>query len=259
MNIAVCIKQVPDTSATISIKPDKKGIDESAIKWIINPYDEFAIEQALQLKEKIGDAAKVTVISVGPAKVQEALRTAMAMGCDEAVHIQTEDRWSLDHLSVSKVLAHAVQEAQAKLVFLGRHAIDDDSGHTGPMLATMLNWSQACFVQTFEWSDDHIQVGKDLEGGRTQTWKIDLPAVVTTTKGLNQPRYASLKGIMAAKKKPLHTKTLADVGVDASAASVTWSEFFVPVQERKRKIFKDGLPGDVEQVVTLLREEAKVL
>ncbi|MCB0327578.1 MAG: electron transfer flavoprotein subunit beta/FixA family protein [Bdellovibrionales bacterium] len=261
MKIGVCIKQVPDTSAQIAVNSEGTGIDESSIKWVISPYDEFAIEQALQIKEKIGDQASVTVFSVGPAKVQEALRTALATGCDHAVHIETQDRWSLDHHSIAKILAQALDEESCELTFVGKQSIDDDSGHIGPMIAQKRQHAHASVVDEFELSEDlqSAKVKKNLEGGLSQVWTLSLPLLVSTTKGLNQPRYASLKGIMQAKKKPLSQKKPQDYGVEESTKGLQWNHFFIPAQQRGKKMFSEGAAQDAEKVVGLLRQEAKVI
>ena len=249
MNIIVCVKRVPDTETRIRVGDDGTAIDPSGVKYVLSPYDEFAVEAALRLKEEAGEG-EVTVVTLGDDASQETLRTALAMGADRAVLLNGEV--TPDGLATARALAAEIQEADPPLVLLGVKAADHDQQQVGPMLATLLKRPCATAVSNFELKDDAVVCRSEVEGG-TQVVELPLPAVVTITKGEFEPRYASLKGIMAAKRKPLETK---DAQTSPSRLSVKTME--LPPEREAGKIVGEG-PEAVPELVRLLREEANVL
>lgn len=212
MKLLVAVKRVIDFNVKPRVKADGTGVDLANVKMSMNPFDEIAVEEAIRLKEK-GAATEIVAVSIGPAKAQETLRTALAMGADRAILIQTDDE--VEPLAVAKLLAKVAEEEQPGLVILGKQAIDDDSNQTGQMLAALLNWPQGTFASKVELSGDKVDVTREVDGG-LETVKLNTPAVVTTDLRLNEPRYASLPNIMKAKSKPLATKAPADYGVDTT-------------------------------------------
>ncbi|MFN3818147.1 electron transfer flavoprotein subunit beta/FixA family protein [Blastomonas sp.] len=213
MKILVPVKRVIDYNVKPRVKADGSGVDLANVKMSMNPFDEIAVEEALRIKEA-GNAEEVIAVSVGPAKAAETLRTALAMGADRAILIETDE--AVEPLAVAKLLAKVAAEEAPGLILLGKQAIDDDSNQTGQMLAALLGWGQATFANTVTVEAGSITVARDVDGG-LQTVKLNTPAIVTTDLRLNEPRYASLPNIMKAKKKPLDTKTPADYGVDITA------------------------------------------
>jgi electron transfer flavoprotein beta subunit len=212
MKLLVAVKRVIDFNVKPRVKADGTGVDLANVKMSMNPFDEIAVEEAIRLKEK-GVATEIVAVSIGPAKAQETLRTALAMGADRAILIQTDDE--VEPLAVAKLLAKVAEEEQPGLVILGKQAIDDDSNQTGQMLAALLGWPQGTFASKVEVSGDKVEVTREVDGG-LETVKLNTPAVVTTDLRLNEPRYASLPNIMKAKSKPLAQKTPADYGVDVA-------------------------------------------
>ncbi|CAM3720309.1 electron transfer flavoprotein subunit beta/FixA family protein (plasmid) [Agrobacterium radiobacter] len=212
MKILVPVKRVVDYNVKIRVKPDGTGVDLANVKMSMNPFDEISVEEALRLKEG-GKAAEVVVLSIGPAKAEDTLRTALAMGADRAILVETED--AIEPLAVAKILKGIVDAEQPGLVIVGKQAIDDDSNQTGQMLAALMGAAQATFASKIELSADKATVTREVDGG-LQTIEVKLPAVVTSDLRLNEPRYASLPNIMKAKKKPLDKKTLADFGVSTT-------------------------------------------
>ena len=212
MKILVPVKRVVDYNVKIRVKPDGSGVELANVKMSMNPFDEIGIEEALRLREA-GTASEVIAVSIGPAKAQETIRTALAMGADRGILVQTDDDVVTEPLAVAKLLAAIVKEEEPGLVILGKQAIDDDCNQTGQMLAALLNWSQATFASKLEIGDGSAAVTREVDGG-LETIKVTMPAVVTTDLRLNEPRYASLPNIMKAKKKPLDVKAPADYGVD---------------------------------------------
>ncbi|TMJ20343.1 MAG: electron transfer flavoprotein subunit beta/FixA family protein [Alphaproteobacteria bacterium] len=217
MKLLVAVKRVIDFNVKPRVKADGTGVDLANVKMSMNPFDEIAVEEAIRLKEK-GVATEIVAVSIGPAKAQETLRTALAMGADRAILIQTDDE--VEPLSVAKLLAKVAEEEQPGLVILGKQAIDDDSNQTGQMLAALLGWPQGTFASKVEIAGDKVDVTREVDGG-LETVKLSVPAVVTTDLRLNEPRYASLPNIMKAKSKPLATKTPADFGVDTNPRLAT--------------------------------------
>src|SRR5690242_16433513 len=212
MKVLVAVKRVIDFNVKPRVKMDGSGVDLANVKMSMNPFDEIAVEEAIRLREK-GAATEIVAVSIGPAKAQETLRTALAMGADRAILIQTDDE--VEPLAVAKLLAKVAEEEQPGLVILGKQAIDDDSNQTGQMLAALLGWGQGTFASKVEIAGDKVDVTREVDGG-LETVKLNIPAVVTTDLRLNEPRYASLPNIMKAKSKPLAVKAPADYGVDTT-------------------------------------------
>jgi electron transfer flavoprotein beta subunit len=211
MKLLVAVKRVIDFNVKPRVKMDGSGVDLMNVKMSMNPFDEIAVEEAIRLKEK-GAATEIVAVSIGPAKAQETLRTALAMGADRAILVQTDEE--VEPLAVAKILARIAEEEQPRLVILGKQAIDDDNNATGQMLAALLGWPQGTFASKIEIAGD-ATVTREVDGG-LETVKLKLPAVVTTDLRLNEPRYASLPNIMKAKSKPLATKSPGDYGVDVA-------------------------------------------
>jgi electron transfer flavoprotein beta subunit len=212
MKILVPVKRVIDYNVKPRVKADGTGIDLANVKMSMNPFDEIAVEEAIRLKEK-GAATEIVAVSIGPAKAQETLRTALAMGADRAILVQTDDE--VEPLAVAKILKAIAEEEQPGMILMGKQAIDDDSNQTGQMLAALMNRPQGTFANTVEVQGDSVVVKREVDGG-LETVKLTLPAIVTTDLRLNEPRYASLPNIMKAKSKPLAQKTPADYGVDTA-------------------------------------------
>ncbi|WP_026617171.1 electron transfer flavoprotein subunit beta/FixA family protein [Ensifer aridi] len=213
MKVLVAVKRVVDYNVKIRVKPDGSGVELVNMKMSMNPFDEISVEEALRLKEA-GKADEVVVVSVGPAKAEETLRTALAMGADRAILVEIEDQ--VEPLAVAKIVKGVAEAEQPGLIIAGKQAIDDDSNQTGQMLSALLGWAQGTFASKVEIGDGKATVTREIDGG-LQTVELKLPAVVTTDLRLNEPRYASLPNIMKAKKKPLDKKSPADFGVGATA------------------------------------------
>jgi len=250
VKIAVCLKRVPDTETRIKVSADGKSLDEAGVKFILNPYDEFAVEEALQRKEKAG-AGEVAVYSVGPATTQETIRTALAMGADRGVLLQT-DRVPADGFEVAKALAAELKAASFDLILFGKMAIDDYNQQVGPMVAQLLDLPCVTSVAHLTIEGQTGTAEREIEGG-VEVVTFPLPAVLTAEKGLNEPRYPALKGIMAAKKKPLEVKPVSfgPGGIDVLAMTP-------PAERASGRIVGEGAAA-VPELVRLLREEAKVL
>ncbi|TPP06981.1 electron transfer flavoprotein subunit beta/FixA family protein [Rhizobium glycinendophyticum] len=249
MKILVPVKRVVDYNVKIRVKPDGSGVELANVKMSMNPFDEISVEEALRLKEA-GKAEEVVVVSIGPAKAEETIRTALAMGADRGILIETDE--TVEPLAVAKLLKGVVEAEAPGLVIVGKQAIDDDSNQTGQMLAALMGWGQATFASKLELSADKATVTREVDGG-LQTIEVKLPAVMTTDLRLNEPRYASLPNIMKAKKKPLDKKAPADFGVDIAP---------------RLKVLKTEEPGgrkagikvkSVAELVDKLKNEAGVL
>jgi electron transfer flavoprotein beta subunit len=255
MKIFVCIKQVPDTEAVLSIK-DGKSINEDNIKWIISPYDEYAIEQALKLKEQLGEGS-VTAITVGPERATSALRTALAMGAEHAIHVKTDGVF--DHGVVASALAGAIKdEGDFGIIFMGKQAIDDDAYVTHAYLAEKLGVPVATNVIAFKY-EDKVVVEREIDEGAREKIEMATPCIVGATKGLNEPRYASLMGIMKAKKIPIKEITMADLGL-AEAKNVVEAEKLFSLPEKPAgRVIEGEVEEAVKELVRLLKDEAKVL
>ena len=212
MKILVPVKRVLDYNVKPRVKSDGTGVDLANVKMSMNPFDEIGVEEAIRLKEK-GVATEIIAVSVGPAKAQETLRTALAMGADRAILVQTDD--AVEPLALAKIFKAIADAEQPGLVILGKQAIDDDNNQTGQMLAALTGWAQGTFASAVNVEGDSVNVTREVDGG-LETVKLKLPAIVTTDLRLNEPRYASLPNIMKAKSKPLDTKSPADYGVDTA-------------------------------------------
>lgn len=258
MRIFVCIKQVPDTETKIKLNASASGIDESGVKWVINPYDEYAIEEALKLKSEVGDA-KVTAISLGPKKrVTDALRTAMAMGTDDGIVIDTDNY--LDPFATAKALSAAIKKQDScDFVFTGKLAIDGNSNSVSQYLAEFLDLPHLTVVSEFKAEGGKYLMSREVEGGTKEIFEVTGPAVLGANKGLNTPRYASLPGIMKAKKKPLEEIAISDLGFQDSDIKMSFSDFEMP-EEKPPVQFIEGDPGQqAQELVRLLKDDAKVL
>ena len=214
MKVLVCVKRVIDYNVKPRVKADGTGVDLANVKMSMNPFDEIAVEEAIRLREK-GVATEVIAVSVGPAKAQETLRTALAMGADRAVLVQVDDGVEVEPLAVAKLIKGVAAEEAPGLIITGKQAIDDDSNQVGQMIAALMGRPQGTFANEIGIDGDHVVVKREVDGG-LETVKLALPAVVTTDLRLNEPRYASLPNIMKAKSKPLAVKAPADYGVDVA-------------------------------------------
>ena len=212
MKVLVPVKRVIDSNVKARVKPDQSGVDLANVKMAINPFDEIAVEEAVRLKEK-GVATEIVVVSIGVAQAQDTLRTALAIGADRGLVIQSDT--DLEPLAVAKVLAAVVKEEQPNLVLMGKQAIDGDNNAVGQLLAALLDWPQATFASSVELSGASAKVTREVDGG-LQTIEVQLPAVITADLRLNEPRYASLPNIMKAKKKELVVRPVAELGVDVA-------------------------------------------
>ena len=262
MKLIVLMKQVPDTETKVQVKPGETAISTDGVTYVINPYDEYAIEEALKIKEAKGEG-EVTLLSLGWDKAAEALRTGLAMGADKAVHLNDAAFLDGDAHSIAVALAKAAQKMECDLILCGKQAIDNDNHQVGVRVAELLGVAHVGVVTKLELEDGKAVAHREIEGG-SEVVEVPLPAVITCQKGLNEPRYASLKGIMKAKKKPLEAKAPADV--DASpdevgkAGAKTTVLTMAPPEERAAGRVVEGEPEDAaREVVKLLREEAKVI
>lgn len=249
MKILVAVKRVLDYNVKARVKADKSGVDLSNVKMSMNPFDEIAVEEALRIKEA-GKADEVVAVSLGVSQAQETLRTAMAMGADRGILVESDDE--LQPLAVAKLLKHVIEKEQPDLILLGKQAIDDDSNQTGQMLAALMDWPQATFASKVDIADGSAQVTREIDGG-LETLQVSLPAVITTDLRLNEPRYAKLPNIMKAKKKPLDVIPVADTGVDVAPRLE-----ILEVNEPEAR--SAGIKvGSVEELVDKLKNEAKVI
>jgi electron transfer flavoprotein beta subunit len=243
MKIIVPVKRVIDYNVKPRVKADGSGVDLANVKMSMNPFDEIAVEEAIRIKEA-GKAEEIIAVSVGPAKAQETLRTALAMGADRAILVETDD--AVEPLAVAKILKAIAEEEQPGLIILGKQAIDDDSNQTGQMLAALMGRPQGTFANTVEIDGDSVIVKREVDGG-LETVKLTMPAIVTADLRLNEPRYASLPNIMKAKKKTLDVKSPADYGVDTAPRLATTNVSEPPVRQAGEKV------ADVDEMVTKLK------
>jgi electron transfer flavoprotein beta subunit len=249
VNIVVCVKQVPDTEARIRISEDKKSIDESEINFILNPYDEFAVEEALKLKE--ANEGEVTIISLGPDRISAAIRNALAMGADKAIHVKS-DFIPVDPMATANALAEVLKEGSYDVILLGKQAIDDDNSQMGPMLGELMDMPSINVITKLEIAGDSVIAERQIEGGVEKT-EAKLPVILTAQRGLNEPRYASLKGIMTAKKIQIEEKT-----VSINDDKIEIIEYSYPPEKPEGKIVGEGADA-VPELIRLLKEEAKVI
>jgi len=260
VNIVVCMKQTPDTEAKIVLNSDASGINPDGVKFVMNPYDEYAVEQAIKLKEKFG--GETVVVTLGPKRVIEAMRTALAMGIDKGVHIEDPALENADAWGAAKALAAVVKGLNADLILGGKQAIDGDMAAVMASVAEFLDLPQIYNVSSMEMAADgkKATVSRRIEGGE-EVYDVTLPAVMTCEKGLNEPRYASLPGIMKAKKKEIKEMNLAATGLSAAdIKSKVKINKYLPLEERKAGKVIEGEPEDAAaKLAKLLREEAKVI
>jgi electron transfer flavoprotein beta subunit len=249
MKVLVPVKRVLDYNVKARVKPDQSGVDLSNVKMSMNPFDEIAVEEAVRLQEA-GTATETIVVSIGPAKAQETIRTGLAMGMDRGVHVQTDD--DLEPLAVAKILKSVAEAEGAELVLMGKQAIDNDYGATGGMLAALLGWPIGSAANSIAKEGNSLTVVKEVDGGM-QTVKLQMPALVTTDLRLNEPRYASLPNIMKAKRKPIDAKTPADYDVDTAPRLKTLKVTEPAAREAGIKV------EDVASLVSKLKNEAGVI
>ncbi len=262
MNIVVCVKQVPDTASTIRVKDGR--LDLEGLEYVVNPYDEYAIEEALRIKERRGQG-KVTVIAVGPERAKEALKSGLALGADEALHLVDEAFEGSDPYATALILAKALEKMEYDLIFCGKQGVDEDHAQVGAALAEILDLPHVSLVVQLEISEDGKKAiaHREVEGGHEVT-EVTLPAVLTAQKGLNEPRYPSLKGIMAVKKKAILEWKAPDLGlkpeeVGSQAAKIRFVEVMSPPGREAGKTFTGDPLEAAKNVARLLREEAKIL
>ena len=249
MKVLVPVKRVIDYNVKVRVKADNSGVELANVKMAMNPFDEIAVEQALRLKEA-GGAEEVVVVSIGPAQNQETIRTALAMGADRGIHIEASH--DIEPLAVAKLLKAVVERETPGLVLVGKQAIDDDCNQTGQMLAALLGWAQGTFVSALEVVGDKAKIVREVDGG-LEHLEIKMPAIVSVDLRLNEPRYASLPNIMKAKKTPLDSLTVDDLGVDISPRLT-----IVKVEEPTAR--EAGIKvADVKELVEKLKNEAKVI
>ncbi len=249
MKALVAVKRVVDANVKVRVKADKTGVDLTNVKMSINPFCEIAVEEAVRLKEK-GAVTEIIVVSVGPQAAQEQIRSALALGADRGILVQTDDE--IGALEVAKVLKGIVEQEKPEIILLGKQAIDDDSNQVGQMLAALLNAPQGTFASEVKIEGGKVQVTREIDGG-LQTVELALPAIVTTDLRLNEPRYAALPNIMKARKKPLDVKSLADYGVSAGTKLKTVT--VEPPPERKAGVQVKS----VDELIEKLKNEAKVI
>ena len=249
MKVLVPVKRVIDYNVKVRVKADNSGVELANVKMAMNPFDEIAVEQALRLKEA-GGAEEVVVVSIGPAQNQETIRTALAMGADRGIHIETLH--DIEPLAVAKLLKAVVERENPGLVLVGKQAIDDDCNQTGQMLAALLGWAQGTFVSALDVADGTAKIVREVDGG-LEHLEIKMPAIVSVDLRLNEPRYASLPNIMKAKKKPLDSLTVNDLGVDIKPRLTV-----VKVEEPAAR--EAGIKvADVKELVEKLKNEEKVI
>ncbi|HEX8152018.1 MAG TPA: electron transfer flavoprotein subunit beta/FixA family protein [Thermoanaerobaculia bacterium] len=259
MNSVVCISHVPDTESRIKIAGDARRVDEAGLKFIVSPYDEFALEEAIRLKDK--SPGDVTVITFGPDRAQQALREALARGATKALHVKGESG-DADALGIAKVLAAAIKSVPHDVVFFGKQGVGTDNGLVGPMVAELLGYPQMNVVTHLEIGDGKLTAHREIEAAE-EVLEAPLPAVVTAQKGLNEPRYASLKGIMAAKKIAIDTKSIADLGLsdaDVLNQRVVTVSLELPAEKTGGKKIDGADPAAAaREILKYIKEEAKAL
>ena len=259
MNSLVCIAYVPDTETKIKIAADGKSIDTTGVTWIVSPYDEFAVEEALRIKEKRGQG-EVVAVSLGPDRVKEALRSCLAMGCDRAIHLN-DPAWSVaDTLATARALAAVVKQEEPGLVLCGRQAIDDDMGAVTAQLAELLGWPCAYWImeETIDADGKSVRAARQVEGG-LEVFDVPLPAIVSAQKGLNEPRYPTLKGIMGAKKKEIKDLKAGDLGVSVEPPQLSVVALEALPPRPPGRIIQGDVPTAVKELVRALREDAKAI
>ncbi len=263
MNILACIKHVPDTETRVKVAPGGGALDLGEANWVINPYDEFAVEAALQLKEKKGDGT-VTVLTVGNDEAVKSLRQALAMGADKGVLCSDPAFDGSDAKGIARILAEAIKKNPFDVVFFGKHGVGDDNQQVGSLVAALLNIPAVTVVTAIDYGEaGFVKCNREVEGG-VEVVKAPLPCAITCQKGLNEPRYPSLKGIMAAKKKEVSTLKAADLGIDPSQVGKAGAAFEIkgyelPPPRPDGRVLSGEIDAQVKELVHLLHEEAKVI
>ena len=262
MNIVICIKQVPDTETKIKVKDGK--VDHSETKYVVNPYDEYAVEEGLRIKERLGEG-KITLISTGPERAKDALKSGLAVGADEAIHLVDEAFEGSDPYATALILAKSIEKLDHDIIFCGKQGVDEDHAQVGVILAELLDIPHVSVVTKLEISEDEksIVTHREVEGGH-EVVEAPLPAVITAQKGLNEPRYASIKGIMAVKKKVIPEWDAGQIGVERQevgleAAKIAFAEVTLPPDRGGGKVYDEDPVQDAINVAHLLRDEAKIL
>ncbi len=257
MNIYVCIKQVPDTETKIKLNADQSGIDTTGIKWIMSPYDELAVEEALRLKEK-NPGSTVTVLSAGPARVTEAIRTALAMGADNGIHVEIPE--SADSNLAAKALAGALKkESKVDIIFTGKEAIDDGAAQVSQLIAEYFEIQYLTVILNIEYGANSVKCKREIEGGAFELIEAPMPVLIAAQKGLNEPRYASLPNIMKAKKKEIKLFKMVDAGVSDSDQKIRYKNFQLPPPKQAGKKIAGDPAAQAKELARLLHEEAKVV
>jgi electron transfer flavoprotein beta subunit len=259
MKILVMIKQVPDTATQVKIGPDGRTIDTAGITWIVSPYDEYALEEGLRIKEKRGQG-EVVAVSLGPDRVKEALRSCLAMGADRAIHLNDAAWEQADMLMTARALAAAIKQEAPALALFGRQAIDDDMGAVGAAVAELLGWPCASWImeESVDEAGKTVRVGRQVEGG-LELFDLPLPAVVSAQKGLNEPRYPTLKGIMGAKKKEIKDVKAAELGLTAEAPALSVVKLEMLPARPPGRIIPGEAAEAARELVRALREDAKAI
>jgi electron transfer flavoprotein beta subunit len=259
MKIVVCIKQVPDTATQVKIAAGGRAIETTGITWIVSPYDEFAVEEALRIKEKRGQG-EVVAVALGPDRAKEALRSALAMGADRALHLNDPAWAEADTLTTARALAAAIKQEGPDLVLCGRQAIDDDMGAVAAQVAEILDWPCAAWImeESVDADGKTIRVGRQVEGG-LELFDLPLPAVVSAQKGLNEPRYPTLKGIMGAKRKEVKDLKASDLGLTADGPQLNLVGFEALPPRPPGRVIQGDIPVAVKELVRALREDAKAI
>ena len=259
MKILVMVKQVPDTATQVKVGSDPRAIDTAGVTWIVSPYDEYAVEEGLRIKEKRG-AGEVVAVSLGPDRVKEVLRSCLAMGADRAIHLLDPAWEAADSLTTARALAAVIKQEAPALALFGRQAIDDDMGSVGAQVAELLGWPCASWImeEAVDEAGKTVRVGRQVEGG-LEVFDLPLPAVVSAQKGLNEPRYPTLKGIMGAKKKEIKNVKPGDLGISPAGAALSVVKLeALPPRPPGRII--PGEPAEaVKELVRALREDAKAI
>jgi len=257
MNIYICIKQVPDTETKIKLNASQTGIDTTGIKWIMSPYDEFAVEEALRLKEK-NAGSTVTVISAGTARVVETMRTALAMGADNGIHIDLPE--TADSNLTAKALAGALKkESKVDIIFTGKEAIDDGAAQVSQLTAEYFGIPYVTVVLNAEYGPQSLKCKREIEGGAYEMVETSYPVLIAAQKGMNEPRYASLPNIMKAKKKDVKVLKMSDVGVSEADQKIRFTQFQLPPPKQAGKKISGDPAAQAKELVRLLHEEAKVV
>jgi electron transfer flavoprotein beta subunit len=259
MKILVAIKQVPDTATQVKIAGDAKSIETAGITWIVSPYDEFAVEEALRIKEKRGQG-EVVAVTLGPERAKEALRSCLAMGADRAIHVNDPAFAMADTLTTARALAAVVKQEQPALVLVGRQAIDDDMGAVGAQLAEVLGWPCAYWImeEAIDADGKNVRTARQVEGG-LEVFDVPLPAVLAAQKGLNEPRYPTLKGIMGAKKKEIKDVKAADLGLGGEPSPLSLASLEALPPRPPGRIIDGDVQTAVKELVRSLREDAKAI